>query len=82
MLFAGFVDLTTVLRLRKIGFKEHRLRFGLLAPRRDAPEADRSLSSGLREEARETDDEMGCGPQKLRATKILGHVALLLLRPD
>ncbi len=26
---------------------------------RDTPEADRSLSSGLREEAQETDDEMG-----------------------
>ena len=31
----------------------------LLAPRRDTPEGDRSLSSGLREEAQETDDEMG-----------------------
>jgi len=30
----------------------------LLAPRRDTPEPDRSLSSGLREEAKETDDEM------------------------
>ena len=49
----------------------------LLAPRRDTAEANRSVSSGLREEAQETDDEMGCGPQKLRATKILGHVALL-----
>ena len=31
----------------------------LLAPRRDTPEGDQSLSSGLREEAQETDDEMG-----------------------
>ena len=31
----------------------------LLAARRDTPEADRSLSSGLREEAQETDDDMG-----------------------
>ncbi len=31
----------------------------LLAPRRDTPEGDQSLSSGLREESQETDDEMG-----------------------
>ena len=31
----------------------------LLAPTRDTPEGDRSLSPGLREEAQETDDEMG-----------------------
>ena len=31
----------------------------LLAPRRDTPEGDQSLSSGLREEAQESRDEMG-----------------------